>query len=166
MSGEPPELPQLRIWYYEKNGQHNGPVTQGRIAELAEIGEIEAETLVWKEGLPDWVPARRLRFLPFTPPGGSTSSGDDSGMRLIAPVGVSGWAIASGYLGLVSVLILPAPFAILTGVMAIRDIRKNPKNHGMGRAIFGIIMGALFSIPTLILVVSLVFALVTGQPIR
>jgi hypothetical protein len=81
-------------------------------------------------------------------------------------VGVSGWAIASGYLGLVSVLILPAPFAILTGVMAIRDIRKNPKNHGMGRAIFGISMGALFSIPILILVVSLVFALVTGQPIR
>ena len=166
MSGESPELPQNRIWYYEKNGQHNGPLTRERMAELAEIGEVDAETLVWKEGLPDWVPASRLRFLPFTPPGGSTLSGDDAGMRLLAPVGVSGWAIASGYLGLISVLILPAPFAILTGVIAIRDIRRNPKNHGMARAVFGIIMGALFSIPILILVVSLVFALVTGQPIR
>lgn len=163
MSGAPPELPQNRIWYYEKDGQHNGPVTRERMAELAEIGEVQAETLVWKEGLPDWVSANRLRFLPFTPPGGST--GDDSGMRLIAPIGVSGWAIASGYLGLISVLILPAPFAILTGVIAIRDIRRNPKNHGMARAVFGIIMGTLFSIPLLILIGSFVFGLMI-QPIR
>jgi hypothetical protein len=27
--------------------------------------------------------------------------------------------------------------------MAVRDIRRNPKAHGMGRAIFGIVMGAL-----------------------
>ena len=86
-------------------------------------------------------------------------------MRLIAPIGVSGWAIASGYLGLISVLILPAPFAILTGVIAIRDIRRNPKNHGMARAVFGIIMGTLFSIPLLILIGSFVFGLMI-QPIR
>jgi hypothetical protein len=68
---------------------------------------------------------------------------DNAGMRLILPVNVSGWAIASGYLGLISVLCLPAPFALLTGILAIRDIRRNPKTHGMGRAIFGIIMGSL-----------------------
>jgi Domain of unknown function (DUF4190) len=71
--------------------------------------------------------------------------GDDAGIRLLLPVGRSLWAIASGYLGLLSVLLIPAPFAVLTGILAIMEIRRNPKKHGMGRAIFGIVMGSLFS---------------------
>ena len=64
-------------------------------------------------------------------------------MRMLLPVGRSGWAIAAGYLGLLAVLLLPAPFALLTGVLAVRDIRRHPDRLGMGRAIFGIVMGAL-----------------------
>ena len=74
---------------------------------------------------------------------------DDPGMRLLLPVGRSGLAIAAGYVGLISVLLFPAPVALLLGILAIFDIRKSratpqPK-HGMGRAIFGIVMGALFT---------------------
>ncbi len=65
--------------------------------------------------------------------------------RFILPVGRSGWAIASGYLGLISVLIIPAPFALLTGILAIRAMRRDPKKHGMGRAVFGIVMGGLIT---------------------
>jgi hypothetical protein len=83
--------------------------------------------------------------------------GDDPGMRLLLPVGRSLWAIASGYLGLLSVLCLPAPFALFTGLMAVREIRQNPKKHGMGRAVFGIIMGG---IGTLLLCLFLVLAAV------
>jgi hypothetical protein len=71
--------------------------------------------------------------------------GDDAGMRLLLPVGRSPWAIAAGYLGLFSVLCLPAPFALFCGVMAVRQIRRDPKAHGMGRAVFGIVMGGLFT---------------------
>ncbi len=71
--------------------------------------------------------------------------GQDAGIRMLLPVGRSGWAIASGYLGLISILLIPAPLALLTGILAIREIRRNPKKHGMGRAIFGIVMGALFT---------------------
>lgn len=39
------------------------------------------------------------------------------GMRLLLPVGRSGWAIAAGYLGLLSPLSLPAPFAIAAGII-------------------------------------------------
>jgi hypothetical protein len=67
----------------------------------------------------------------------------NAGMRMLMPIGRSGWAIAAGYLGLCSVLCLPAPFALVTGVIAVRDIRKHPQRHGMGRAVFGIVMGAL-----------------------
>jgi hypothetical protein len=78
---------------------------------------------------------------------GSAGIGQDSGMRMLLPVGRAGWAIAAGYLGLISVLLLPAPIAVLVSLIAIRDISRsaagpNPK-HGMGRAIFGLIMGAL-----------------------
>jgi hypothetical protein len=69
--------------------------------------------------------------------------GEDAGIRMLLPVGRSGWAIAAGYLGLVSVLLVPAPFALLAGILAIREMRRDTKKHGMGRAVFGIIMGGL-----------------------
>ena len=69
--------------------------------------------------------------------------GESAGLRMIIPVGRSPWAILAGYLGLFSVLLIPAPFAVLFGVLAIRELRRNPTKHGMGRAIFGIICGSL-----------------------
>ena len=76
--------------------------------------------------------------------------GDDAGMRMLLPVGRSGLAIAAGYLGLVSILLIPAPFALILGILAIREIRRSRQTdkrvYGMGRAIFGIAMGALFTV--------------------
>jgi hypothetical protein len=72
-------------------------------------------------------------------------SNDERALRMLLPIGRSGWAIASGYLALFSVLLVFAPFALLTGILALRDIKKHPDRHGKGRAWFGIIMGALFS---------------------
>jgi hypothetical protein len=69
--------------------------------------------------------------------------GDSARMRWLMPVGRSGWAIAAGYPGLVSLLYIPAPFAVFCGVMGVRSIRRDPKKHGMIRAIFGIVMGLI-----------------------
>ena len=71
------------------------------------------------------------------------SLGDDPMMRMLLPVGRSPWAIAAGYLGLFSLLVIPGPLALLTGIAGIVHIRMNPRVHGMGRCIFGIVMGAL-----------------------
>mgnify|MGYP006113823535 CR=1 FL=1 len=86
------------------------------------------------------------------------SLGDDAGMRLLIPVGRSGWAIAAGYLGLFGLVIFPAPLALIVSIIAIMDIRKSkdtesPK-YGMGRAIFGLIVGI---IGTLVLLVLLAY---------
>lgn len=70
----------------------------------------------------------------------------DAVMRMLLPVGRSGYAIAAGYLGLVSLLVIPAPLAIIFGILAILDIKKNTHKHGMGRAIFGIITGSFFTL--------------------
>jgi hypothetical protein len=29
------------------------------------------------------------------------------------------------------------------GILAVIDLRKNPEKHGMGRAVFGLVIGAL-----------------------
>ena len=86
--------------------------------------------------------------------------GEDPALRMLFPVGRSGWAIASGYLGLISVLCLPSPLALFTGIMALREMKRNPKKHGMGRAIFGLVMG---SIGTILLALFLVLAAFKGN---
>jgi hypothetical protein len=72
--------------------------------------------------------------------------GQNARIRMLLPLGRSGYAIAAGYLGLFSLLIVPAPLALLFGILAVRHIRRDPKKHGMGRAVFGIVMGSLGSV--------------------
>jgi len=71
---------------------------------------------------------------------------DNASIRMILPVGRSVWAIIAGYLGLFSLLLIPAPLALVTGIIAVKDIRKHPQRHGMGRAIFAIIVGTFFTV--------------------
>jgi len=86
--------------------------------------------------------------------------GSDIGTRMLLPVGRSGWAIAAGYLGLISLVVLPAPLALIISIIAILDIQKSknsPKQkYGMGRAIFGLVMGLIgTAIIALVLLASL-----------
>ena len=80
---------------------------------------------------------------------------DDELTRMLLPVGRSGWAIAAGYLGLISILLLPAPFAVFCSIKAIQDIRRNEEKSGMGRAIFGLVLGGLFSLLLVVLLIGL-----------
>lgn len=41
-------------WYYALNGTQQGPVPEEQLAQLAAAGTINAATLVWREGLPEW----------------------------------------------------------------------------------------------------------------
>lgn len=82
--------------------------------------------------------------LVFAGPG---AAGHDAGMRMLLPVGRTGLSIVAGYVGLGAILIFPlAPVAIILGVLAVRDIQRKPGSHGMGRAIFAIVAGALVSL--------------------
>lgn len=92
---------------------------------------------------------------------GATYTGDtqeDKVMRALLPVGRSGLAIAAGYVALLSLFLLPAPFALALGIAAVMDIRKNPEKHGMGRAVFAIIVGGLFTALIIVMVISKLLA--------
>jgi len=90
------------------------------------------------------------------PASGLQDLGKDPLVRALLPVGRSGLAIAAGYAGLFAVLFFPAPIALLLGILAIRDLRKHPEKHGMGRAVFGLVSGIIF---TLVLLTALVAAI-------
>jgi hypothetical protein len=79
---------------------------------------------------------------------------------MMIPIGRSGYAIAAGYIALFSVLVIPAPFAILFGILALRDIKRRPEKIGKGRAWFGIIMGSLV---ILVVLVGVIAGMVTAR---
>ncbi|MDB6120052.1 MAG: hypothetical protein JWO08_3833 [Verrucomicrobiaceae bacterium] len=43
-------------WYYSQNGQQLGPVPEQELTRLAATGAINANSLVWHDGLADWQP--------------------------------------------------------------------------------------------------------------
>ena len=94
--------------------------------------------------------------------GESARLGDNAGIRMLLPVGRSPWAIAAGYLGIFSVLVVPAPLALIISIVAIIDIFKSRKSpspkHGLVRAVFGLVMGLVFSLLLAIVAISMIFA--------
>ncbi len=56
---------------------------------------------------------------------------------------MSPWAVAAGYLGLLSWVLLPAPISLVVGFVALRDLAKHPERRGKVRAWLGVVMGAL-----------------------
>lgn len=61
------------------------------------------------------------------------------------PNQLSGWSITAFYAGLLSILAVPAPIALFSGILALRDIHRDPNKAGKGRAIFGIVAGMIFT---------------------
>jgi uncharacterized RDD family membrane protein YckC len=48
-------------WHYVEQGQPAGPVSDQQFAELARNGKIAADTLVWREGMADWLPYSQVK---------------------------------------------------------------------------------------------------------
>lgn len=134
-------------WLIVVDGQKLGPLSDQDLLSWARAGRLRPSDLVWQDGMPEWLPASQVpqlsEVLSRVVAPAAARIGDDPVMRALLPVGRSGWAIAAGYLGLFSLLVVPAPFALVCGLLAVRDIRRNPNKHGMGRAVFGIVLGGL-----------------------
>lgn len=60
-------------WYYVDAGQQAGPVDDAQLDDLARNGKLQPDTLVWREGLDNWLPYSQAR-----------SSATQSGARLSA----------------------------------------------------------------------------------
>lgn len=51
-------------WYYAKNGQQLGPVSQESLLGMCQSGEIKGSDLVWNETMSEWVPLSSAPGLP------------------------------------------------------------------------------------------------------
>lgn len=132
-----------------RNGQHLGSFPESEARAGLAHGRFSFSDLAWTQGMTEWRYLGELLNvgtpLGFPPP---PSMEDSAGMRMLLPVGRSGWAIAAGYLGLCSLAVFPAPIALIFSLVAVYDIRKSnasgqSKKYGMGRAIFGLIAGLI-----------------------
>lgn len=164
----------MREWYIMEGQLQNGPFSEDELRTRFEKGQLPQNTLVWAEGLESWVEAHQIENLvseqllssvvhPAPPPpppipGAAKPMEEDPMMRMMLPVGRSGWAIAAGYLGLFALVLFPGPLALLISIVAIIDIQRSKKTptpkRGMGRALFGLITGLLASVFLLILAVA------------
>jgi hypothetical protein len=84
----------------------------------------------------------------------------------LIPIHATLLSVIAGYSGLFAVLFLPAPIALILGIVALRDINKRQsrgeKTGGKGRAIFAIIMGGLFTFADLLFLTLLIVGNVVG----
>lgn len=55
-----------RYCYYLKDGNQEGPVTEGVLREMLQTGALDKETLVWSESLGEWTPASKIPSLQVT----------------------------------------------------------------------------------------------------
>ena len=60
-------------WFYEKDGEQKGPVSESTLRGLLADGTIRPTNLVWREGMADWLPyASALEPTPPAASGGKT----------------------------------------------------------------------------------------------
>jgi hypothetical protein len=63
----------LPEWYCNIGGQQLGPMSSPELRRMADDGDLGEEDLVWKEGMTDWSPAKKLKglFGPAAPAAGA-----------------------------------------------------------------------------------------------
>lgn len=94
-------------WYYvnprtrEKDGPHEEAFVRGKFI----AGEIGPATLVWHDGLANWIPAREA-FAALQSPSGSEG-------KVPLPDGLRGWM---AFVGIVTILLAILPSVILIGI--------------------------------------------------
>jgi uncharacterized RDD family membrane protein YckC len=59
---------QLVNWYYALEGKQVGPITDADFQTLVQSGTVRADTLVWREGMANWLPYAQLAQPAAAPP--------------------------------------------------------------------------------------------------
>ena len=162
-------FPDMGHWYYGENGQQVGPMDDASIRVAIQDGRVNLQTMVWREGMPDWLPLAQVPELsgqavvpagypaaPYAPP----NSPYQPYPQNFAPT--SGNAIASmvcGILGLVTCFIILGIPAVICGHLALKQINESAlPMGGRGMAISGLVMGYIQVISCVVGIVLVIFA--------
>lgn len=55
------------VWHFARGQECLGPFSKDQLQKIYEAGQLKPETLVWKEGMPDWAPAKSVPELDIPP---------------------------------------------------------------------------------------------------
>jgi hypothetical protein len=147
----------------EGGGEPMGSVDAFTLSQLAQSGGlIGRQVLIAESGQPlsEGQVQSVIRSVQLPPPvlrepiHQGPVDGNQDPMRFVAPIHASGWAVAAGYLGLFSLVLVFAPFSIGAGLLALKDLKANPHKTGKGRAIFGLAMGIIFTILLIVILIG------------
>jgi uncharacterized RDD family membrane protein YckC len=59
------------MWYFAQGSEQRGPVSAQELIQLAASGALTPQTLVWQQGMPNWVPAGTVPGLIPSPTSGA-----------------------------------------------------------------------------------------------
>jgi hypothetical protein len=162
-------------WYYGSSAGQSGPVEEHELRALIASGGVGPETLVWRDGMKDWLPLQSVPELrgdavspyqsPMAPGPGAYVPGY---YQPVAPT--SGLAIASMVCGIVAIItcyfagLLGLP-AVICGHLALSQINGSAlPMAGRGMAIAGLVLGYLGIVMSVGFIAFFVFAISSAHP--
>ena len=137
-------------WFYAQGSDRNGPVHLAELQRMVDLGILGPTTMVWRSGLPNWLPAHQAPELRFAVSAAATpgwSVGPMPQQMLIThpqSPRTSGLAIASLVLGILGLCGIGSLLATIFGAVAINQVsRSNGTMTGNGMAIAGLVLGII-----------------------
>lgn len=137
----------MALWYYGTNGQQHGPVEEAELKAMIAAGSVGPHTLVWRDGMADWLPLVAVPELGGQPIPAHPNQPTVFPPHQYIPAVTNGSAIASMVCGIVGVIScyfwgLVGIAAVVCGHRALRQIRESPvPMTGHGMAIAGLVLG-------------------------
>jgi hypothetical protein len=169
-------------WFYGKDGTQHGPVSDHEIGGLLQSGQIDGTTIIWREGMADWLPLSQVPEFqstvapatirggnatpaaasPYTTPSAATAA-TAAPAAYAAPAPTDGLSIASLVCGIMAIIscyiwgLFGLP-AVICGHMSLKKINNSPTPvAGKGMAIAGLICGYIGIVFQLAMIIGGIF---------
>lgn len=166
-----------RSWYFAANGQQQGPYPDTQFRDLIARGAVNAQTLVWSEGMAGWLRAGEVPGLmggsggppPMVPPGGAVMGAGGYGASAGVGYGAAAGAMSIDFgileftwrsivYALGAMVVIPLPWTIVWYLKWIISCVRVP-----GRPSLGFTGNAMTLVPWIAgLVVLEILAVVSG----
>jgi len=169
-------------WFYGKDNTQHGPVSDLEIRTLITSGEIQAETIIWREGMTDWLPLKDVQE--FQGLGAASAGAQPAGSAgsptaanpynspqtyagqqpYVGTIPTDALAITSLVCGILAVIVcyIWALFgipAVICGHMSLKKINNSPTPiAGKGMAIAGLVTGYIGIAIQLFMIIAVIIA--------
>lgn len=170
----------MRYWIVSAERKAEGPFEMEEVTRRAQAGQLSPDSLVCPEGGSAWIAAgeefptlfrgSRPPELPiglaepprvapppmsaYAPRPVAAPEVADLATKVLIPVAVDPICLLAGYLGLLSVLVVFAPFAIGFGIWGLVRLRNDPTQRGHVRAVIGIASGSIMLVVAMLVFIA------------